>query len=236
MKAVATRKNFFNEHYFKEIDTEDKSYWLGFLMADGYVTRTSPNEPSPNRLGLGISESDREHLDKFIQAINYHGNVIIDRSGGTYGSDTPLNVLHLNSRVICNDIISHGCKPNKTGYSSLPDLSDELMPHFIRGYFDGDGSISVYYQKDHRNPKYADRMKQEFAITSDFNIISQIQQILVEQCSLPETKLKSYKRTESAVSVRYGGKQQVLRIYYYLYQNATVYLQRKYDKFALLLS
>lgn len=53
-----------NAHYFKFIDTKEKAYWLGFLCADGYISKTKYG-----KLGIGLSVKDKVHLIKFCQAI-----------------------------------------------------------------------------------------------------------------------------------------------------------------------
>ena len=53
------RKYNCNYDYFKEIDTEDKSYWLGFLYADGSIHKTK------HTIDLVLSINEKEHLYKF---------------------------------------------------------------------------------------------------------------------------------------------------------------------------
>ena len=221
------RTIFFDEDFFECIDSELKAYWLGFIMADGNV--------STHRVRINAGEKDREDLILFMQHINHSGKLGVQIQENSYAG-TPIYHVRCNSHKMIQDLINLGCLPQKTGHSSLPHLSKHLIHHFIRGYFDGDGSISIYKQEDKRAPHYPDRIKQEFAITSDRNILTEIQEILVNQCILPYTTLKSYKNTTKAVSLRYGGKQQISRIYNYLYKDANVYLPRKYKKFSLLFS
>lgn len=46
------------------------------------------------------------------------------------------------------DLEKWGCIENKTFKLKFPEfLSEELVPHFIRGYFDGDGSVFIHRQK-----------------------------------------------------------------------------------------
>lgn len=55
----------FNKDYFKCIDTANKSYWVGFIYADGYVIH---NEKSRNyELGIEIHENDQYMLDFLIK-------------------------------------------------------------------------------------------------------------------------------------------------------------------------
>ena len=54
------RKYNCNYDYFKEIDTEDKSYWLGFLYADGSIHKTK------HTMDLVLSINDKEHLYSFV--------------------------------------------------------------------------------------------------------------------------------------------------------------------------
>ena len=48
------------------------------------------------------------------------------------------------TEINCNDLINLGCVPNKSLILTPPNLKDKFVSHFIRGYFDGDGSIGKY--------------------------------------------------------------------------------------------
>ena len=55
------------------MDTPEAFYWIGFLLADGSFY--------DNRLKLGLSIKDADHLYKFANFINYTGAVdITDKS------------------------------------------------------------------------------------------------------------------------------------------------------------
>jgi len=228
------RTVFFDQDFFENIDTEEKAYWFGIIMADGNVGNTGASDD--NRVTVAFSEKDEEHLKLFQKTVKHSGKFYIKQHENSF-TNKKMYYLNLNSMKTASDVKKHGCLPRKTGNSSIPKLKKELIPHFIRGYFDGDGSLSVYdYVNKKKNGKEYHEVRGEFAITSDKNILLEIQNILMKECDLKKTKLKSYKRTEQAFSLRYGGKNQIQRIFNYLYRDATVYLQRKYNKFSLLLS
>ena len=65
-----------DENYFKVIDTEDKAYWLGFLYADGSITRFYKTDKKTGEkvirslsLELGLQSGDKHHLEKFLESI-----------------------------------------------------------------------------------------------------------------------------------------------------------------------
>ena len=58
------RKHFYNEDYFKVIDSEDKAYWLGFISADGSVSKDAYH------IRISLSSIDIKHLEKFLTCIN----------------------------------------------------------------------------------------------------------------------------------------------------------------------
>lgn len=61
------RKHTLNEKYFDKIDTEHKAYWLGFLWADGSISKTATRCADYNRLTLA-QKSDKKYkrTDKVI--------------------------------------------------------------------------------------------------------------------------------------------------------------------------
>ncbi len=93
----------------------------------------------------------------------------------------------------------------------------------MRGYFDGDGSIGVFGKAQNV----------EFSLVSTKEFLIDYQQILIDNCNLKLTKLgKRHKdRDSNAYHIKYTGRFSCLRIRDFLYKDATMYLQRKYDKF-----
>lgn len=136
---------------------------------------------------------------------------------GTY-STSQMSRITLNSVQICADLAKHGCHPNKTNKLLFPydSIEPDLYRHFIRGFFDGDGSIDATL----------------FRITSNKEILIEIQNILMLTCKLRRTKLKDYPHKEIEIyDLSYGGRLQLERIYNYLYQDSELYLERKKNIF-----
>ena len=101
------------------------------------------------------------------------------------------------------------------------------MRHFIRGYFDGDGCFSVIKRNDRKNPN---SKTYQFNITGMENPLRKIQEHLIKNTGVVDNGLKHRKST-IAVTIHYSGRNVCKRILDYLYQDATIYLQRKYNKY-----
>ena len=141
IKRTAAKKRQYkiNEHYFDEIDTQNKAYILGFLYADGC------NFPKKGTISMSLEERDKGILDRICYEMhNEHPLEFIDYSnkhdfGYTYKNQYRLLMF---SSQMCEALESHGMVPNKSLVLSFPNIREDLLPHFIRGYFDGDGSIA----------------------------------------------------------------------------------------------
>lgn len=210
------RSIFFDEDYFHIIDSEHKAYWLGFIFADGSVIRSDKKVSNYNRLSISLSGHDKMHLEKILTDLKYPTDKIsLTNTTTSFGTHLVCSVK-INSLKLVKDLILHNCHPRKTYVPSFPDdIPDSLINHFIRGYFDGDGCIS-----GSKIPN--------FEITSEKYAISRIQNILMKFCHFRKTKLRYCRHS---YTVRYGGINQIRTIYEWLYKNATVYLERKYNKF-----
>lgn len=206
------RKYNFNENYFDCVDCQEKAYWLGFFAADGY------NHQSKGCIEFRLHNQDREILEKFKCSIGAKNPI------GLY-KNTYCN-LTLYSNHLCTKLSEYGLGQAKTYTLQVPLLSSDLMRHFIRGYFDGDGCFSVTKRKD----------RTESSLTYQFNItgmpepLRTIQEYLIDNIGITDNGLKSRNNTV-AVTIHYSGKKVCKRILDYLYQDAAIYLQRKYNKY-----
>lgn len=136
------RKYNCNEDYFEKIDSNEKAYWLGLLYADGYVRKRKQCNGQHNQggiIGISLKNGDEYLIEKFIKDLNsnYKLRKSIKDSFLSYK-------LEINSSKMADDLINLGCIPNKSLILLPPKLENEFISHFIRGYFDGDGSIGKY--------------------------------------------------------------------------------------------
>jgi len=130
-RQTTSRRHQFDERFFREIDTEAKAYWLGFLTADGHMGRGLVVE-------VGLQEADAEHLKKLAAAVGWPGEVRLKPlSGGRHKAE-----LRLCSMAMIGDLAAAGC--THPGTSRVPPkLPPELVRHYLRGLFDGDGGIHL---------------------------------------------------------------------------------------------
>lgn len=207
------RKYNFNEHYFDVIDCQEKAYWLGFFAADGY------NHVSKGCIEFRLHKQDKEILEKFKSCIGANNPI------GLY-KQTYCN-LTIYSQHLCDKLSEYELSQAKTYTLQIPELDDVLMRHFIRGYFDGDGCFSVIKRNDRKNPN---SKTYQFNITGMENPLRKIQKHLIKNVGVADNGLKHRKST-LAVTIHYSGRNVCKRILDYLYQDATIYLQRKYNKY-----
>ena len=204
-----------NNIFFKIINNEENAYFLGFLYADGCV-QIKNNAYS---VSLKLKSNDQIIIEKFRDIMSPSSPIKI--SYGKY------SYFRINQKEICEQLISHGCIPNKSLILEFPTtVPNELIKHFLRGYSDGDGTI---YKNKFKNKKNINTI---WKIISTNNFCQQTAKIIKEQlnvnCSLSLSSPKSNKIT-TTLSV--GGNLQVRKVLDWLYQDATIYLPRKYDKY-----
>lgn len=151
------RKYLFDVTYFDKVDSPEKSYWLGFLMADGNVDKTKSNTQ------LILQRQDELSLYKFRNCLGLTAPVR-DKIAHVNGKDFPLSCLCISSRHFCESLVKLGCVPNKSLILKPPRIDDNLVPYWILGYMDGDGSISVV-----SNPKY---LRLSIRFTGTYEVLS----------------------------------------------------------------
>lgn len=213
------RKYFFNFDFFERIDNELAAYWLGFMYADGCVL--PQNKYGEQEFKIQIRNQDLELLEKFKQDIQSTYPIRYDNS-----KSNPQVIQSLRSQKTVNDLKKLGCVENKSLILTFPTLEQvpqDYVRHFIRGYFDGDGSISAYRRKETHKKQYT----VSFVGTQSF--IQGLYKHLKLGSIFPD------KRKNNSWYLNINGNHQIEQFYHYLYDDATRYMERKYLKFQTLL-
>lgn len=211
-------KNTFNKYeynvnYFSEIDTAEKAYWLGFIAADGCLLEKG-------RLKIGLQGSDSSHLEKFNRALESNKKVkmtVSKKDGKSY----PSALLVFDSVKMASDLKKANIFPLKTYDMKFPNIKNELMPHYLRGLFDGDGSFYIGNRKD-RNRKYFS--VELIGYNSPFML--EVQDFLKNQ----GIDINWYLKRESTAKLSVSNKKDCLNLIEYLYcgfQHEVVCLERK---------
>lgn len=204
------RKYFFKENYFECIDTEEKAYWLGFLYADGCVFKTT--------IRLNLSLKDIDVLKKFAESIQCTKEIEVGTQN-SFGTEVEYARLSIYSIKMVTDLIDKGCIPKKSLILQFPNnnqVPKELLPHFIRGYFDGDGGFS--YNKTGK------QYTMNFCGTLDF--LSGIKEFFNVNNPIAHDKRHLDK---NIYSLHIGGNLNVLSKGNMMYENAHIFLLRKME-------
>lgn len=224
------RKYQVNQEYFKNLDSGEKAYVLGFLYADGNVCE--------NYVSFGQVIINKDIVEKINRALE--SNCPIRESQPKKGN--LFYEVSFRSAIMCEDLEKLGIVPNKSLILEFPTfIPDELMPHFIRGYFDGDGCIWDGKPKKMmvKNEKKPGTMRErivhnvKFTFTGNYNFINALQDYLVKVLGFKKTKLNfsKAKETKHICTMEYSGRGQVKKLYDYMYSNATIYGNTKKLKF-----
>lgn len=216
---INSRKYFFNEDYFETIDTSDKAYWLGFIYADGYITEK--RKYASALLGISLSTKDEDHLIKFNNSIN--GNIEIKRykTSSGYKKGSEYSRLICSSEKLANDLIKQGVLPHKSNIIKPPNISSKFYADFIRGYYDGDGSM--WTSKNQTSI--------EFLGTRD--MLNFIQDVLItNKVIYRRYPLCKRRQGQVVLNFKFGGNLQSFRFFNFIYYDKTcLSLTRKYKKY-----
>lgn len=206
-----------DENFFETINTEEKAYWLGFMFADGYIINQQ-NRYGQDQFGISLAKTDIDVLYKFKKSINATNPILIYSRKNNYGQ--PLCRLIMTSQKTVDDLINKGCKKQKSSILEPPkNVPNILIRHFIRGFFDGDGSITKTYNQTYNKYIYG------INITSTREICEWLQYLFDFGSVIKD------KRREKTYYFSFGGNNQLEYFYHYLYNDATIWMDRKYNKF-----
>ncbi len=203
------RKQELREDFFEKIDTPEKSYWLGFMFADGNVCQRGKSF----RVKIGFNFNNKAHLEKFSQII-YGQNKVKTYKNRKYED---ISELVFSSKKMGEDLIFHGCVPRKSPLIRMPKIDSHLMRFFILGFFDGDGHISIRKNGG-----------KTVGFTSNEGFLKELMKLFEENLSI---KSKIFLRKGIYGSLVFHRKEYVETIKNYFYSENDLFLERKKNLF-----
>lgn len=207
------------EDYFETIDTENKAYFLGLIISDGCVFIQKPKQNSVN---ISLQECDKYILQSFIKDIHTNKHLTTDNRGC-------FEISILSDKMV-EDLLKYGVVPKKSLNTIFPtNINYNMYSHLLRGIIDGDGSVSFYKRKDRPN-SYTKAIR---LCQGNEKFLNDIIQFLHKEINT--NIISIYQEKESLWSIAYRNNEDMLKIYNYLYGNATIYMKRKKDKYDLII-
>lgn len=202
-------------HAFDEI-TEASAYWVGFLMADGWIDRRG-------YIGLRLATCDRGHIEKFKVFLS-SGHAIMDipvRGGpGSRNVGNGTCQLFVGSKRMCRVLADYGVVPAKTK-TAVPAKILVSNRDFWRGLVDGDGCLTVAAPRGRGQCEFTLQLAGTRKVCEAFAIFAE---------KTVSARVGVYKTgTDGMVMASCAGRIQALRLAGALYGNATLYLERKYE-------
>lgn len=219
LKRTQNRIHDVDISYFAEIDTPQKAYWLGFIVADGSIRH--PREDI-YYTDFELAIADKEAVQRFADDIGY-GKILIDDRRAR---------CNVNNISFTKNLLKLGVCSNKTGHEVFPSLSKDLIRYFILGFFDGDGSI-MYYEKE-------TRIRSRFhMVCANKDFLKHIESILSIEADVNFTEKSLHKKYAGSdvYELETATLPNIAKIHDYFYTDCKCYhLQRKHDKFKKLMN
>lgn len=222
----------YNETYFESLNA-NSAYILGFILADGTIS--CPNYKDSNYKGLcyrikcGINQKDVEILDFIKQEIAPDRKLYytIDTTKNNYTRHSV--ELTLTNKILVKSIMAYGIYPNKTGKETFPNILEEFYPDFIRGFFDGDGTVGAYYRKTNTRIRFVPSAS---FVSGSYNLLCQIKQ----KMNNIGGKISNKNIRDNCCYYQFSSKQDLIGLYNYMYYNNDVFcLKRKKQIFNMIM-
>ncbi len=221
MKKISINENFFSSW------SSDMSYVLGFVTADGCVgVRRIRKRDNEKVYYFNITSKDIEILEKIKNSMEGQQKIYCKSNG--YSKEKIYHFIQVNNQKICKDLINLGIQPRKTYNLEPIKVPDKYFADFVRGVFDGDGTVYIY------NVNSTPQIKAGF-VSTRLSFLAEFNKQLCENLGI---STKSIHRT-----IDKRGKEKMVqfnihfyiddceRLYKFMYKNASIFLDRKYRIF-----
>ena len=199
-----------NENFFSSWSPE-MAYVLGLIATDGCISKTGT---------VSLCINDRGLLEKVKDAMGSAHTIKY------YGHQEGLYSFNFSRQKLCADLNRLGIFPNKSLNIRFPDVPDAFLIDFIRGVFDGDGS--VFFEK--KSPRFP--LRTSF-VSGSKQFITALE-LKLRTLGMPQKNIWQHSTKNSfSFTLRYAHKDST-KLFKILYQNLpekSMFLMRKYERF-----
>lgn len=208
------RPNQGNIRYFQNIDSYLKSYFLGFITADGCLQSNGNNSYG---LTITIHSKDKIILEKLKESIGCENRIYEIKGKMTHNQNMIKDHcrFQLFNKELFSDLVNYGLMEKKSLLvpDMLLNIPTEFKKAFIIGYLDGDGSIS-----------YNVASKQLFI---SFRGTKKLLEGIARELQLSKYSIKLDK-VKQIYTLSFWRKEDI-KSFYNIYNNSEFFLERKYQ-------
>jgi len=207
--------NYANITYFDNWSAES-SYIFGFIIADGCIIDRSKST-GDKVLSIAVGKSDYNHLKNIRDLISPNKNIW--NCEKKIGNNKYIAYyLRIGSKYMCNNLIKMGVVHRKSLILDFPYVPERYLHHFVRGYFDGDGSFGIY--KNNARVSFA---------SGSIKFLETLNKKIHDNCDI-SIKNVIYGKSAGAYYLNYHTCE-ALKVCKWMYQDNTICLDRKYEKY-----
>nr|DAF87446.1 MAG TPA: endonuclease [Siphoviridae sp. ctnPP24] len=208
-----------NEHYFHTIDSEDKAYFLGFIIGDGNVFTDYCKNGYSAMISITANECDLEVLESFITQTGASTTIGRDGRGARQAV--------IRSNIMADDLKQYGVISRKTEHTYLPtNIPEQFMKDVIRGICDSDGSVGAKPLKNNPN-----KFNHWISFCGTEQLMNDISNYCFQHLSLKHKSSVYTYKNKTLSETKFKNIHDMHTVGMWLYDNSDFYLSRKKDKF-----
>lgn len=210
-KKRKERRKGMDINIFENGWTQENAYIYGWVISDGCLLREGRNKTS---YAVRITSNDKAMVEWLHESLCV-GNKI-------YSQGKSFTIKYRNVDGI-SFMMKHGLTERKSLTVEFPEIPDLYVWSFIRGIFDGNGSVTLSKTKYNT---YA-----QVSITSGSKIFLEKMSEKFKEFNIESHLYMDRRTTNKSWYLRLTKRSEIEKFYEMTYSGASVFLDRKHDKF-----
>jgi hypothetical protein len=219
-ERIYISKHKVNENFFSSW-SDKMAYVLGVIYTDGNICHTQAPHAKKSYLRLSVAQKEPELLEKVLLLMDSN-HTIKKRIVKEGFKSNEIHYFDIQNEILCSGLIKLGVTPKKSLTVKFPNIPEPFIRHFIRGCWDGDGSISKASDSNSYRASF---------VSGSYDFIFYLVNYLKDKGF--DVKPSKTEMKNTIYYFKIDGNEQCSRLFHYLYDDVSpeMYLERKYKKF-----